>query len=342
MTAAAVEQQPKAGTMSPPAAAPAAPPITPITPVDPLAYTDAAPEFSQKTLDALAVPVDPELVEERAVMVGSEAKLLYVPWVHYQAVLLKAFGPGGYRLVPRGVPRTEGNVITWHGALFVRERGSTKFQFIKEAKGECKVTGAMTAGNLAEGAQSDCLVKCCKGLGIFMELFDPRWRRAWEAKYRGQHQKNVNAAQWPARRPAAGSTAAVGAVPAAATSSPASAPAGSSPSTPAAAAAGTESSASSSTPPEAGTVSPLADTSEAATADQKEAIVTHIRKRKWTKAYVRVWFGQLFGREFAAAENPVEALSQQQADAAFTLVLAHGTGNYEKLLAEEREKGMVL
>jgi hypothetical protein len=84
------------------------------------------------------------------------------------------------------------------------------------------------------------------------------------------------------------------------------------------------------------------DTGEAATAEQKEAIVSHIRKRKWTKAYVRVWFGQLFGRLFAAADNPVEALTQMQADAALTLVMAHGTKHYEALIAEERAKGLVL
>jgi hypothetical protein len=55
-----------------------------------------------------------------------------------------------------------------------------------------------------------------------------------------------------------------------------------------------------------------------------------------------VWFGQLFGRLFAAADNPVEALTQMQADAALTLVMAHGTKHYEALIAEERAKGLVL
>src|SRR6185437_13058392 len=140
---------------APPPVADAPPAPVPMAPVDPLTFTDDAPAFSDAVRAILATPVDPELVEVR-----QPNDLLYVPWTHYQAILLRAFGPGGYKLVPRSVPRTEGNVITWVKALFVRPPGTTRFQFIKEAKGECNAHGGMTAGNAAEGAHSDALVKC--------------------------------------------------------------------------------------------------------------------------------------------------------------------------------------
>ncbi|HUG50210.1 MAG TPA: hypothetical protein VLZ78_04355, partial [Terrimesophilobacter sp.] len=192
MTAAPVEAKPEA---------PFVPPGMPQPTVDPAAYTDDAPEFSPAVKAILATPVDPELVELRRVKEGSDVELLYVPWIQYQDVLFRAFGPGGWRLVPRGPARTQGTVMTWKGALFVRAPGQTRFQFIKEADGECNLQGGrMTPGNAAEGAQSDCLTKCCKGLHIFMELFDPRWRRAWEAKYKAKHKQQERAAQWPAAR----------------------------------------------------------------------------------------------------------------------------------------------
>ena len=37
----------------------------------------------------------------------------------------------------------------------------------------------MSLANRAESAKSDALVKCCKSLGIFRELWDTSWRLAW-------------------------------------------------------------------------------------------------------------------------------------------------------------------
>jgi hypothetical protein len=296
--------------------------------VDPLAYTDDAPQFSPEVLARLSAPVDPELVETRATTKDGPEKLVYVPWVHYQAVLLAAFGPGGYRLVPRGVPRTEGNVITWTGALFVRAPGASKFQFIKEAKGECGMHGGMTIGNAAEGAQSDCLVKCCKALGIFMELFDPRWRRAWEAKYRPQHEQEKRKAAWPAARNG-------GPVPTASAS-------GASP--PAAMGGPAGSSATTAAAPAASTASPGSpgDPGEPATDEQKAAIVGQIRALKLMKNYVRAWVNGLFPDIAVTTDNPIEALSKKQADAAFLLLSAHGKQPmYDNLLVDLRAAGDV-
>lgn len=309
---------PTSGTAS----AESAPPSpVPIRPVDALSFVDDAPEFPPAVREALATPVDPELVEMRATEKDGPEKLCYVPWVHYQAVLLKAFGPGGYRLVPRSVPRTEGNVITWVGALFVRVPGTTKFVFIKEAKGECATQGGkMTAGNGAEGAQSDCLVKCCKALGIFMELFDPRWRRAWEDKYKGKYQQSKRQAAWPAGRapaqpvPVAGSSSAPTPPVQSATGDGAAPAAGAAP----------------------------ADTGEAATAEQLEAIRGRIKALAWKVGYMRIWFDETFGIKAERPERILGALTQVQADAAFTLLTAFNQkAAYQRIIGELREKGVV-
>jgi len=285
-----------------------------IAPVDPLTFTEDAPGFSPETLAILATPVDPELVEVR-----QPNDLLYVPWVHYQTILLRAFGPGGYRIAPRSVPRTEGNVVTWVGALFVRPPGSTKFQFIKEAKGECNAHGGMTAGNAAEGAQSDCLVKCCKALGIFMELFDPRWRRAWEDKYKAKHLAAKQKRAWPAARGGAASPAAVPAAsPASTTQEP--------------------------TRPADDATEPAAspdDTGEAASFEQLDAITARLKVLEWKRGMVRDWFKARFGITTQEPMRILGALTQVQADAALALLMAFGQAAvYDALLARLRSKGV--
>jgi hypothetical protein len=247
-------------------------------------------------------------------------ELQFVPWIHYQTVLLSAFGPGGYRLVPRGVPRTEGSSVTWTGALFVRAPGSSKFQFIKEAKGECN---ASIGASAAEGAQSDCLVKCCKALGIFMELFDPRWRRAWEAKYRPQHEQEKRQAAWPAARAGVTGGDSSAAAPAASTTTTDKAP--SSHAVPAAETSGAS--------------SPSTDTGEAASAEAKQAVIQQWKRLQWKAGFIKMWIAEVFGVQVHDARRAPEALSQKQAEAAHLLLNVHGTPLYDTLLKQWKETG---
>lgn len=80
------------------------------------------------------------------------------------------------------------------------------------------------------------------------------------------------------------------------------------------------------------------DTGEAATTEQKDAIRLHIRKKGWKRGFVRIWFKELFGID---SDDPLEALTQMQADAAHFLVLAHGTANYRKIRQEYADQGLV-
>ena len=88
-------------------------------------------------------------------------------------------------------------------------------------------------------------------------------------------------------------------------------------------------------------MSPLEpDTGEAATAEQKDAIRQHIRQvLKWKRSFALLWFEQLFGIKGSA--DPVEALTERQADAAGALLIAHGTKHYDALRAQFAAQGTV-
>lgn len=290
---------------------PELPPVVP-TPamarLDPAAYVEDAPPFSAAVLEVLAAEPDHDDVEERDA--GNGRSLLYVPWVHYQRVLMKAFGPGGFRIVPTAVARVEGAVMTYKGALFVRAPGQAKFQFVDEAKGECGMRGGMSTANAEEGAKSDCLVKCCKRLAIFDCLWDPNWRRAWEKHHAGKKHAQVKSAPWPSAAPVSPSE----------------------PSSPAATAA-----------PSGGTTAPAApaagDTGEPANDEQKEALKGQVRRLQLTAGYLKLWMRDVFGLTITDAKRAFEALSRAQADNAYLLLNVHGKPLYEKLLADLREKG---
>jgi hypothetical protein len=320
MSTAPVETQPAAPV-------PAASPF--IQTVDPATYTEDAPPFPANVVEILATEPDKDDVEERRVSEDSDKTLLYVPWVHYQRVLARAFGPGGFRLVPRGPSRTEGRWVTWKFALFVRAPGQPRFQFIDEAIGECNLQGGrMSPANAAEGAKSDALVKCCKRLGIFIQLWDPNWRRAWERHHAGKKRQQVRNAAWPVGEGGAAPTAAVPAPASssvggdAETAAPVSAPAG----TPA--------------PDAAAPDGP--DTGEPASDEQKAACIAEVKRLRWTSGYLKLWIAETFGVQVADARRAFEALSGRQCDAAYALMTYHGKGAiYDQVKARLRAEGSI-
>ncbi|KAI4734985.1 hypothetical protein E4T50_14487 [Aureobasidium sp. EXF-12298] len=77
--------------------------------------------------------------------------IIYLPEIKYRRILNKAFGPGGWGLVPRGE-----TIVT--GKLYFDP------------------DGIPTA---TEGCKSNALMRCCKDLGIASELWDPRFIRKY-------------------------------------------------------------------------------------------------------------------------------------------------------------------
>lgn len=265
-------------------------------------FTADMPEFSSEVQSKLLRKVNPEHVELR------QDKLLYVPWVHYQDVLVDAFGLGGYRMVPLERPRQQGQVMTWHMALMVRPPGQSKFFYVKSAVGECAVNSGMTTGNACEGAQSDALTKACKHLRIFNELFDPGWRRWWETEFKAAHLRNRP--QRPGETPAP------------------KAPAG------AATAAGANSDTQEAHASASGISPPTgSDPGEPVGAEAAAAIRAEVKRLKFRPSYARLWLKDMFG-----VESP-DSLTRMQAETALPLLQAHGTGMYNALVQKMEAQG---
>jgi hypothetical protein len=127
--------------------------------------------FSPEAAAVLGAPVPEDEVEIR------EDGIVYLPGVAYRRILTRAFGVGAWALLPRGPARTMGDLVVYHGALYILGR------FVSEAVGECQTRLGMSYASSLEGARTDCLTRCCKDLGVATELWDPTWREAWQAKY---------------------------------------------------------------------------------------------------------------------------------------------------------------
>lgn len=128
--------------------------------------------FAAEARAILREPIDPRQVEVRP------DGIVYLPWVWYADRLNRAFGAGAWAIVPRDKPQRLGDTVVYNGALYVLGR------FVREAWGECEYRAnnpTMSYASALEGAQSDCIVRCCKVLGIAKELWDPGWREPFLA-----------------------------------------------------------------------------------------------------------------------------------------------------------------
>lgn len=129
-----------------------------------------AEPFPQKALDVLAEPVDRALVDIR------EDGKAYLPGVHFRRILNRAFGPGGWALLPRRPPAADRGLVVWHGVLVCLGR------FVSEAVGEAMYRPNNPNDSYptsVEKAKTDCLTRCCKDLGIAWELWDKKWTAEW-------------------------------------------------------------------------------------------------------------------------------------------------------------------
>ncbi|ORY35227.1 mitochondrial genome maintenance MGM101 [Rhizoclosmatium globosum] len=85
--------------------------------------------------------------------------LLYLPEIKYRRILNKAFGPGGWAMVPRGPHTVSQKSLSREYALFCLGR----FTAIARVK-------------------SNALMRCCKDLGIASELWDPVFVRDFKSR----------------------------------------------------------------------------------------------------------------------------------------------------------------
>ncbi|GAA5989566.1 hypothetical protein JCM5350_002110 [Sporobolomyces pararoseus] len=103
--------------------------------------------------------------------------LLYLPEILYRRILNKAFGPGGWGMVPRGEMTVLKGMVTREWGLVAGGR------LVSVARGEQTFFDPSGMPTATEGCKSNALMRCCKDLGIASELWDPSFIRAFKAKH---------------------------------------------------------------------------------------------------------------------------------------------------------------
>jgi hypothetical protein len=100
--------------------------------------------------------------------------LLYLPEIKYRRILNRAFGPGGWGLVPRGEHSVSTKTISREYALICHGR------FVSMARGEQDYFDSEALATASEGCKSNALMRCCKDLGIASDLWDPVFIRQFK------------------------------------------------------------------------------------------------------------------------------------------------------------------
>ncbi|MCU7495164.1 MAG: hypothetical protein HF314_04715 [Ignavibacteria bacterium] len=128
---------------------------------------------TEKEQKALEAPLNPDEVEIRP------DGLIYYPQVFYREKLNSIFGIGQWALIQHSISKI-GNTLCFDGSLYVRGC------FVSRALGEHEYyenNRNTSWASVYEAAKSDCLVRCCKDLGIAKELWQPAYGRDWVKKY---------------------------------------------------------------------------------------------------------------------------------------------------------------
>jgi hypothetical protein len=134
-------------------------------------------DFDKKELDVLGRKPAVEEIEVR------DDGVPYVPGGIYRQRLIEAFGPGRWALRQESavVHNKDIGEVCYDGSLWVRG------QYVARATGGCKLRvgggSGMTWSDAIEGAKTDCLKRCCKDLGITLELWSPEFVRSFLADH---------------------------------------------------------------------------------------------------------------------------------------------------------------
>jgi hypothetical protein len=123
----------------------------------------------------LEEPIDPLQVEIRP------DGLIYLPQAFVRMKLNKTFGIGQWALVKKDVKvDSVANKCYYDGILLIRGC------YVSEAVGEAEyhVSNKMQSwASVSESAKSDCIVRCCKDLGVASELWQPQFSKEWVKQY---------------------------------------------------------------------------------------------------------------------------------------------------------------
>ncbi|GAA5888788.1 hypothetical protein JCM6882_002855 [Rhodosporidiobolus microsporus] len=127
-------------------------------------FTNEQAQILMRPLEAAEIEIKPD-------------GLLYLPEILYRRILNKAFGPGGWGMVPRGEMTVLKNMVTREWGLVAGGR------LVSVARGEQTFFDPSGMPTASEGCKSNALMRCCKDLGIASELWDPSFIRAFKAAH---------------------------------------------------------------------------------------------------------------------------------------------------------------
>ncbi|TPX36758.1 hypothetical protein SmJEL517_g01128 [Synchytrium microbalum] len=131
----------------------------------------SAEPFPKEACDVLMAPIKSEDVEIKP------DGLLYLPEIKYRRILNRAFGPGGWGIIPRGPHSISQRTVSREYALFCLGR------FVSQSRGEQDFFGDDNLATASEGCKSNAMMRCCKDLGVASELWDPVFIREFKKQY---------------------------------------------------------------------------------------------------------------------------------------------------------------
>ena len=118
--------------------------------------------------------------------------LIYAPWMEYATRLREMFGMK-WALIPQGLPETMGNFIYW-GHWLVIDGKIASYAIGEQAYHPSNRT--MSYSDACEGAVSNALMRCCKRIGITLELWKPSFIREWKEKYADTYVDHNGKTKW--------------------------------------------------------------------------------------------------------------------------------------------------
>ena len=131
-------------------------------------------QYSESELKVLHAPFEDDDLDIKS------TGIVYAPWVSFVRRIRTAF-KGSYMFLPHGEPRpsADGKLIVWPHYFFI------KGHLVNYAIGECPYIPTnlqMSYGDAIEGSKSNAIMRCCKGIGIGLELWDRKFTEKWKEK----------------------------------------------------------------------------------------------------------------------------------------------------------------
>lgn len=130
--------------------------------------------FPKEIADVLAEPFNEDEIE-----VKPHNGVIYLPGIFFRNRLNKAFGPGGWSMLPRGPRQMKDNKMFREYALYCLGR------FVAEAVGDqdfIPTNKDMSEADAAEGCKTNAIQRCCKDLGIASQIHEPAFIQRYKAE----------------------------------------------------------------------------------------------------------------------------------------------------------------